>query len=207
MKIITCDHLSIYLYKCTVAVYSFSCYQTQLCTKDLPNNICILYFVLIRIISDYCILWNIALVSFWSVGSALCDKIAHSNKNALQPVCYYFAVFWGSHLPFSNKGSTFPTVNKHHPGVSEDTGSKWKTNSWTAEQSFTPSLLHRHHYRLQHVSMRSILISSLTTETEWAKKPRDQWPGFRIIALYQNAGFDLAAKNHSCGLQGLKSDG
>ncbi len=27
------------------------------------------------------------------------------------------------------------------------------------------------------------------------------------MALYQNAGFDLAAKNLSCGLQGLKLDG
>lgn len=136
-------------------------------------------------------LWNNALVSFWSVGNTVCDKIAQSNKNALQPVCHYSAVFWDSHLPFSNKGSTFPTVNKHRPGVSEDMGSKWKTNSWTAEQSFTQPLLHRHHYRLQHVSMRSILILSLTTETQWAKKLRDQWLGFRIFGWSIGCGLIL----------------
>ncbi len=165
--------------------------------------------MLIRI-NDYCILWNIALLSFWSVGNALCDKIALSNKIYLQPVYYYFEapiclfLIKALHSPlWINITLTFQRI-----GVQNKRQTAGQQNSHLHCRSCTDIIIG---CNISACSPSWFHLSPERHNEQRSQGTNDQVAGSFYealdVALYQNAGFDLAAKNLSCGLQGLKLDG
>lgn len=144
----------------------------------------------------------------------LCDKIAHSYKNYLQPVCYYFAVFWGSHLPFSNKKTLhsplwiYITMTFQRIQVQNKRQTAGQQNSHLHRRSCIDIIIG---CNMSACGPSWFHLSPQRHNEQRSQGTNDQVAGSLYealdVALYQNAGFDLAATNLSCRLHGLKLDG